>query len=106
MMLVCFCNPWCYACTNFRKKFDTIDWVDVRKHWIDVEGDSILWNGVEINEVPSFLLVSDDGETSFFSKLPPRVEQIKIVVDHINKVNFPKKRPDFDEGNLAQKVFK
>lgn len=105
MLLICFCSEWCNTCVSFKEKFDLIDWDNVRKHWIDIDSDSILLDGVNISKIPSVLLVSDDRETSFFSELSPKIDRLKFLVDHINKGTFPKGHTDIGAEIIAKRVW-
>lgn len=101
MKLIFICSEWCASCRNFKEVFKKIQWKNVEKFWVDV--DSKALDDVEIEKVPTVLLISDDKKTSFFSELPTKVELLEFLVNHMNAGVFPAGHTGVGAEALAKK---
>lgn len=57
-LVACLCAEWCDTCRAFRASFDALcaRHADVRFRWIDIEDESDLVDGIDVENFPTILI--------------------------------------------------
>lgn len=57
-LVACLCAEWCDTCRAFRASFDALSrrHADVRFRWIDIEDESDLVDGIDVENFPTILI--------------------------------------------------
>ncbi|MBK8335142.1 MAG: thioredoxin family protein [Sterolibacteriaceae bacterium] len=57
-LVACLCADWCDTCRAFRASFDALSGrhADVRFRWIDIEDESDLLDGIDVENFPTILI--------------------------------------------------
>lgn len=75
--IVCLCAEWCGTCRDYRRVFEerarrSDDAVHV---WLDIEDDSDWLGDIDVETLPT-LLVLHDGRPMFFGPVLPHVDVV------------------------------
>ncbi len=72
LRVACLCAAWCHVCTDWRPTFEgTLRDSGVVAHWIDIEDDEDLLEGLEVDDFPT-LLIARGGVPVWFGVIAPR----------------------------------
>ena len=88
MKLILFCAEWCGSCREFKAHFDSLKIEGLSKLWLDIEDHSGLLDEIEIENLPTIFVVSEDGMSSYFGEIPPKKEFLEKILSDIglNKI--------------------
>ncbi|MGZ8254981.1 MAG: thioredoxin family protein [Burkholderiaceae bacterium] len=73
--VVCLCAEWCSTCRDYRRAFErrAQERVDARHVWLDIEDDSDWLGDIDIETLPTLLVLHDD-RPMFFGPVLPHVD--------------------------------
>lgn len=72
LRVACLCAGWCHVCAEWRPVFEaTLREVGIPAHWIDIEDDEDLLEGLEVDDFPT-LLIARGGVPVWFGVIAPR----------------------------------
>jgi len=75
--VVCLCAEWCSTCRDYRRIFEqrARQLADARHVWIDIEDDSDWLGDVDVETLPTLLVLHQD-RPMFFGAVLPHVDVI------------------------------
>ncbi|HEY8068712.1 MAG TPA: thioredoxin family protein [Burkholderiales bacterium] len=72
LLVVCLCASWCKTCTDFHGTFDKLakESGGTKFIWLDVEDDSALVGGIEIENFPTLAVFRGDKPLFYGATMP------------------------------------
>ncbi len=95
LVIACYCAAWCDTCRAYRKPFEALA-ARMPGHlftWIDIEENEALLGDEEIENFPTLLVQSHEGNL-FFGPMPPHVEQLERLLQGAGSVRATADGPD------------
>ncbi|MFZ4288922.1 thioredoxin family protein [Variovorax sp. HJSM1_2] len=80
-LVACLCADWCGSCREYQDRFAAMarQFPGARFVWVDIEDEAELVDPVEVENFPT-LLVSVDGQATFFGSITPQAETLERLV--------------------------
>jgi thioredoxin 1 len=80
-IVIALCAEWCGVCREFRAGFDAAARAlsGLAFAWIDIESRPET-EGVDLETLPTLLVVEGDGRVRFYGPVPPRASAIEQLV--------------------------
>jgi thioredoxin 1 len=76
--VICLCAEWCGACRDYRRTFDAhaARAAAVRHVWIDIEDDAELIGDIDVETLPTLLVLRGE-EPLFFGPVLPHLDVLE-----------------------------
>lgn len=78
LRILCLCAEWCGTCRDFRAEFDRVCATRTadRGRWVDIESHDALFValGVEIESLPTLIILDAENEVRFAGPIRPSAE--------------------------------
>lgn len=86
LLVVCYCAAWCRACASFEAQVKAFaeKYPQAICLWVDIEAHEDLLIEEDLENLPSFLIQSQEG-TLFYAPLPPMIEHIERLYEQAQK---------------------
>ncbi len=77
---------------------------DLSKSWIDIERDASSIGEIEIENLPTALVISDDESSWYFGPIPPNLDFLKKLIIDINQRKIQSSPLEEQFINLLQRL--
>lgn len=104
MKLLLFCADWCTSCRDFRPHFDSLNTAALSKSWIDIERDASSMGEIEIENLPTALVISDDESSWYFGAIPPKIVFLEKLIADIERGKIQSSPLEGKFINLLQRL--
>lgn len=104
MKLVLFCADWCTSCREFKSLFETLDATSLSKRWVDIENDFEAIGEIQIENLPTALVLSDDESSWYFGPIPPNLDFLEKLIMDINQGKIQSSPLEEQFINLLQRL--
>lgn len=81
MIVACYCAAWCDTCSEYRPGFEALAQRSPQHLfiWIDIEENETLLGDEEVENFPTLLIQSQQGN-HFFGPMPPHPEHLERLM--------------------------
>ena len=104
MTLVLFCADWCSSCREFKPAFDALHIPGLSRHWVDIERDGQLMSEIEVENLPSILVLSNDKLSWYFGEIRPSSLFLEKILNDLEAGKFKSKPIEQRFTNLIQSI--
>lgn len=82
LIVVCYCAAWCDTCTRYRPDLDALadKWPQHTFVWVDIEECPHLLDDEDVENFPTVLIQSAEGNV-FFGTLLPYISHLDRLVE-------------------------
>lgn len=104
MTLVLFCADWCSSCREFKPAFDALHIPGLSRHWVDIERDEQLMSEIEVENLPSILVLSNDKLSWYFGEIRPSSLFLEKILTDLEAGKFESKPIEARFVNLLENI--
>lgn len=81
LVIVCYCAAWCDTCRQYREGFESLaqDHPSAVFIWVDIEENETLLDDEEVEDFPTLLVQSSQGNL-FFGPMPPHPTHLDRLI--------------------------
>ena len=83
LLVACLCAEWCGSCRDYHAVFESLAAKappGTRFHWIDIEDEADLADGIEVENFPSLLIARGD-EVLFIGPVTPHANAAAALIE-------------------------
>ena len=86
LSIACYCAAWCDTCTKYRADFNALaeKWPQHTFVWIDIEENPDLLDDEDVENFPTILIQSQEGN-AFFGTLLPYISHLDRLIENIDE---------------------
>lgn len=88
MTLILFCADWCSSCREFKPTFDAFHLPGLSRYWVDIENDENTMPGIEIENLPSVFVLSNDKLSWYFGEIRPSLLFLEKILTDLEAGKF------------------
>lgn len=90
LIIACYCAAWCDTCSGYQTEFNDLSrqWPQHTFIWIDIEDDPHLLDNHDVDNFPTILVQSDQGNF-FFGEQLPYISHLARLITHIEQGGMP-----------------
>lgn len=104
MTLVLFCADWCSSCREFKPTFDALHIPGLSRHWVDIERDEQLMSEIEVENLPSVLVLSNDKLSWYFGEIRPSSLFLEKILTDLEAGKFESRPVEPRFINLLENI--
>jgi thioredoxin 1 len=104
MTLVLFCADWCSSCREFKPAFDALHIPGLSRHWVDIERDEQLMSEIEVENLPSVFVLSNDKLSWYFGEIRPSSLFLEKILTDLEAGKFESKLIEARFVNLLENL--
>lgn len=104
MMLVLFCADWCSSCREFKPAFDALNISDLSRYWVDIEKDERLMSEIEVENLPSVFVLSNDKLSWYFGAIRPNSLFLEKIIADLGAGKFESRSIEQRFNNLLRNL--
>jgi thiol-disulfide isomerase/thioredoxin len=104
MTLVLFCADWCSSCREFKPAFDALYIPGLSRHWVDIERDEQLMPEIEVENLPSVFVLSNDKLSWYFGEIRPSSLFLEKILTDLEAGKFESKPIEPHFINLLENI--
>lgn len=104
MTLILFCADWCSSCREFKPIFDAFNYLGLSRHWVDIENEDQLMPGIEVENLPSIFVLSNDKLSWYFGAIRPSSLFLEKILSDLEEGKFESKPIEARFVNLLKNL--
>jgi thiol-disulfide isomerase/thioredoxin len=104
MTLILFCADWCSSCREFKPTFDAFHLPGLSRYWVDIENDENTMPGIEIENLPSVFVLSNDKLSWYFGEIRPSSLFLEKILSDLEAGKFESKPIEPRFINLLENI--
>lgn len=104
MTLILFCADWCSSCREFKSTFEAFSYPGLSRHWVDIENEDQLMPGIEVENLPSIFVLSNDKLSWYFGAIRPSSLFLEKILSDLEEGKFESKPIEARFVNLLKNL--